>query len=214
MDDPATEWVMGAVERQTDRFERDTATEDCCIGLVTFDNGAQALIQSDLGRPNQGAGYFQIRGTTGMMEITERSVKMFNSTSNGWVDMPIDVNDERQAIGGETNAAQVRELIAWLEGGEEHRSSGKKARDTVEIMMAMFESARQNRVIRFPLLEKDYPLDLMISEGKLRLTETGRNDIRAFLNPEGMDEDKYKQLRAEGVGHSGAMRQLYEKKAK
>ena len=149
-----------------------------------------------------------------MMEITERSVKMFNSTSNGWVDMPIDVNDERQAIGGETNAAQVRELIAWLEGGEEHRSSGKKARDTVEIMMAMFESARQNRVIRFPLLEKDYPLDLMISEGKLRLTETGRNDIRAFLNPEGMDEDKYKQLRAEGVGHSGAMRQLYEKKAK
>ena len=69
-------------------------------------------------------------------------------------------------------------------------------------------------MIRFPLLEKDYPLDLMISEGKLPLTETGRNDIRAFLNPEGMDEDKYKRLRAEGVGHSGAMRQLYEKKDK
>ncbi|MFT5367442.1 MAG: putative dehydrogenase [Candidatus Latescibacterota bacterium] len=212
MNDPRTEWVMGALERQTDRYERDTATEDCCIGLVTFDTGAQVLIQSDLNRPNEGAGYFQIRGTDGIMEITERSVRLFNSTSNGWVDVPIDPNDERQAIGGETNAAQVRELIAWLEGGEEHRSSGRKARDTVEIMMAMFESARQNRVIYMPLEEKAYPLDLMIAEGKLPLSKPGRNDIRAFLNPEGMDEAEYKRLRAEGVGHSGAMRQLYEKR--
>ena len=210
MDDPTTVWVMGAVERQTDRYERDVATEDCCMGLVTFGNGAQALIQSDLDRPNEGAGYFQIRGGEGMMAVTERSVRLFTSRDGGWVDIPIDANDERQAIGGETNAAQVRELIAWLEGGEEHRASGRKARDTVEIMMALFESARQHQVIRLPLKEMAYPLDLMIEEGKLPVAILGKNDIRAFLNPEGMDEAEYRRLRTAGEGHSGAMRRLYD----
>lgn len=210
MDDPQAQWVMGAVERQTDRFERDVATEDCCIGVVTFDNGAQALIQSDLDRPNEGAGYFQIRGREGMLEVTERTVRLFNASTQGWVDVALDPNDPRQAIGGETNAAQVRELIAWLEGGADHRCSGEKAKHTVEIMMALFESARKNQVIHLPLQEKAYPLDLMIAEGKLPLTKPGRNDIRAFLSPQGMDEAGYKRLRAEGVTHSGAMRRLFE----
>jgi predicted dehydrogenase len=186
MDDPTTVWVMGAVERQTDRYERDVATEDCCMGLVTFGNGAQALIQSDLDRPNEGAGYFQIRGSEGMMAVTERSVRLFTSRDGGWVDIPIDANDERQAIGG------------------------RKARDTVEIMMALFESARQHQVIRLPLKEMAYPLDLMIEEGKLPVAILGKNDIRAFLNPEGMDEAEYRRLRAAGEGHSGAMRRLYD----
>jgi len=212
MGDPQAVWVMGAVERKTNRYEREVATEDCCMGLITFDNGAQALVQSDLNRPNEGAGFFQIRGSEGMMEVTERSVRVFNNKSGGWEDVPIDSADERQAIGGETNAAQVRELISWLEGGQGHRASGDKARDTVEIMMAIFESARRNEVVRFPLQEMVYPLDLMIQEGTLPVPEGRRDDIRAFLNPDGMDETEYKRLRAEGVAHSSAMRQLFAKK--
>ncbi len=210
LDDPETEWVMGAVERQTDRFERNTPIEDACMGLVAFANGAQTLIQADLNRPGEQAGHFQIRGSEGLMEVTENSVRVFNATTNGWKDVEIVANEGHRAIGGETNAASVRELIAWLEDGEEHRASGRKARATVEIMMALFESARQNRVVHLPLEEIGYPLQLMIEEGKLPVVVPGRYDIRAFLNPEGMDEVAYRRLRAEGVSHSAAMRQLAE----
>ena len=34
--DPRAQWVMGAVERRTDRYERDTMIEDACMGLVHF----------------------------------------------------------------------------------------------------------------------------------------------------------------------------------
>lgn len=212
LDDPEGEWVMGAVERQTDRFERDTPIEDACMGLVAFANGAQALIQADLNRPGEQAGHFQIRGSEGLMEVTENSVRVFNATTDGWEDVEVVADGGYRAIGGETNAASVRELIAWLEGGEEHRASGHKARATVEIMMALFESARQHRVVHLPLEEMGYPLQLMIEEGKLPVAVPGRYDIRAFLNPEGMDEAAYRRLRAEGVSHSAAMRQLADEK--
>ena len=212
LDDPEAEWVMGAVERQTDRFERDTPIEDACMGLIAFANGAQALIQSDLNRPGEQAGHFQIRGSEGLMEVTENTVRVFNAMTDGWEDVEIVADEGYRAIGGETNAASVRELIAWLEGGEEHRASGRKARATVEIMMALFESARQNRVVHLPLEEIGYPLQLMIEEGKLPVAVPGRYDIRAFLNPEGMDEAAYRRLRTEGVSHSAAMRQLAEER--
>ena len=208
LDEPKTEWVMGAVERETERFERDTPIEDACMGLIAFENGAQALIQSDLNRPRENAGHFQIRGTEGMMEVTENAVHLFNATSDGWEDVDLAADDAYRAIGGETNAASVRELIAWLEGGEEHRASGRKARATVEIMMALFESARRHRVVHMPLEEMDYPLRLMVEERKLPFTVPGRYDIRAFLNPKGMDEAAYKRLRAEGMSHAAAMRRL------
>jgi len=117
---------------------------------------------------------------------------------------------EKKAIGGNTNAAQTRELIEWIEGGPEHRGSGRKARDTVEVMMAMYESARQNKVIHLPLQEKEYPLEMMIKEGKLPVEEPGRYDIRGFLNREGVDENRYRQLKQDGMSHHQIMRILHE----
>ncbi len=63
-----------------------------------------------------------------------------------------------------TNAAQTRELIDWIEGGNKHRGAGDIAAETVEIMMGIYESARQNRLIKFPMEEKGYPLEEMIKE--------------------------------------------------
>ncbi|SVD80467.1 uncharacterized protein METZ01_LOCUS433321, partial [marine metagenome] len=80
--DPRAEWVMGAVERRTDRFERDTAIEDACMGLIHFEGGVQLFIQSDLMAEGATAGAFQIRGTDGHMEVTETTVRILNG--DGW----------------------------------------------------------------------------------------------------------------------------------
>jgi UDP-N-acetyl-2-amino-2-deoxyglucuronate dehydrogenase len=206
--DPMPDWVMGGVERKTDRHERDTPIEDACIGFVHFDSGVELLIESDLEREGAGAGFFQIQGTEGMLDVKETNLRLFNATTNGWKDIDLDLQEGQKAIGGETNAAQVKELIAWLEGGPEHRGSGKQARVTVEIMMAMYESARQHSRIPLPMQEKAYPLEKMIEEGKLPVEIEGYYDIRGFLKRDGIDEARYNELLAEGKGHHGIMREL------
>ncbi len=210
LDDPGALWVMGAVERQTDRFERDTAIEDSCLGLIQMERNIQLFIQSDLKREGASAGAFFIRGTEGMIDVAETRVSLFNAGTNGWQDIPLNMAEGDRAIGGNTNAAQTGELLEWLEGGTEHRGSGNKARVTVEVMMAMYESARKNRVIHLPMEEKGYPLDLMIEEGKLPVERSGAYDIRGFLKWDGIDADDYARLRAEGKHHHEIMRILHE----
>ena len=207
LDDPKALWVMGAVERQTDRYERDVAIEDACMGLVQFERGIQLFIQSDLAREGADAGAFTIYGAEGILDINETRVRLLNGSSNGWAETSI---DSAQAIGGATNGAQVRELIEWIEGGPEHRGSGRKARDTVEIMMAIYESARQHRVIHLPMEEEQYPLALMIEENKLPVTRPGRYDIRGFLKRDGVDEHEYARLRSQGQAHHQIMQQLHQ----
>lgn len=209
--DPKAEWVMGAVERRTDRYERDTLVEDACMGLVHFEDGIQLFIQSDLMREGATAGSFEIRGNEGFLNISETKVEVMNATSNGWQDVDLGLSKDDKAIGGNTNAAQVRELISWIEGAaDHHRNAGTIARDTVEIMMALYESARQNHIVRLPMSEKGYPLELMVAEGKLPIEVEGRYDIRGFLKRENIDEAKYKKLWDEGMGHHQIMRTLHE----
>ena len=213
--DPKAQWIMGAVERKTDRYERDTPVEDACMGLVHFENDIQLFIQSDLMREGAQAGHFQIRGSNGYMEVTELSVRLHDTSITGWQDIQIDTPEGAQAIGGNSNADQVLELIEVLEGRlDRHRNSGNTARDTVEIMMALYESARRNSVIHLPLEEREYPLEKMVSEGKLPVEIEGRYDIRSFLKWEGIDIDEYKELITQGHGHHHAMRQLHEKAIK
>ncbi|MEE2658426.1 MAG: Gfo/Idh/MocA family oxidoreductase [Candidatus Latescibacterota bacterium] len=211
--DPKPEWVMGAVQRTTDRYERNTAIEDSCLGLVHFEGGLQLCIQSDLDRNGANAGSFKIRGGEGMLEVSEMKVRLFNAESSGWKEVPLEQSEGYQAIGGNTNAAQVRELLDWIEGGPQHRGAGHQARVTVEIMMALYESARTHRRVDLPMAQKEYPLEVMIAEGKLPLEEEGRYDIRGFLNWDGVDHGRYRELRAEGMGHHQIMRTLQDERA-
>ena len=145
-----------------------------------------------------------------MLDVKETVVRLFNRTSGGWEDVDLGMKEGDKAIGGNTNAAQISELIQWMEGGPEHRGSGYKARVTVEIMMALYESARQNKVVHMPMTEKGYPLELMIQEGRLPVEQEGRYDIRDFLKWDGIDGDAYARLRAEGKGHHQIMQELHK----
>jgi predicted dehydrogenase len=205
--DPAPVWVMGAVERQTDRFERDTPIEDGCMVLAELEGGAQILVQSELHPRGEGPGLMlRFEGADGVIEAAEGIVRLFNAASGGWREVMRD--DDVDTIGGQANGRQVAELIQWIEGGPEHRGSARLARRTMEIMMAAYESARRHRVIRLPLEETGYPLGLMIDEGALPPNMEGAYDIRSFLRRDDVDEGRYADLRADGIGHHQIMLRL------
>lgn len=67
MDEPKVEWVMGAVERTTDKVERGLPAEDACLGLAGCDNGATILIEGSLiSGLGQGC---RVIGSEGIMEL-------------------------------------------------------------------------------------------------------------------------------------------------
>jgi UDP-N-acetylglucosamine 3-dehydrogenase len=207
--EPDARWVMGAVERETERFERDTPIEDRCLVLVELAGGAQLFVESDLPAERGPGGHgltLRVTGSDGMLEASEYHCRTFAAGTHGWrVDF---ASDDVDAIGGRANARQVRELIRWLEGGPEHRCSARRARWTTEIMMAAYESARRHRVVRLPLEERSYPLAAMIDEGLLVPSAAGAYDIRGYLRREGIDEARYAELRASGLGHHEIMARL------
>ncbi len=145
-----------------------------------------------------------------MLHVTETVLKLFNAETRGWESIDLGLKEGDQAIGGNTNASQTKELIEWIEGGPESRGSGRIARDTVEVMMAMYESARRNTTITLPLKEKDYPLELMINEGTLPLEDEERYDIRGFLDRSQIDENRFQQLLDDGIAHHQALRIIHE----
>ena len=206
--DPKPIWVVGSVERYTNKYERDTPIEDSCTGLIHFEKDLQFFIQSDLMDNECDAGKFEIYGSEGFLKINETEVKIFNSKSNGWKDVPINLKEGDVAIGGNTNAEQTLELINWIESGKKHRGSGDIAAETVEIMMGIYESARINRVVKFPLKVDGYPLEKMIKEGLLKLESNDKYDIRGFLNRENIDENLYSKLRDDGLSHQESMKAI------
>ena len=176
--DPETLWVIGNAARETDKWERRVHCEDLCMGLICFEDGTRGIYESEMPEPGVPAAtwYPSIYGTEGQIKTNyddrpkDPVILLSNNKSTGW--------QEIRAQGDGRN--QFQELIDWMEGKiEEHRGSGRQARYTMEIMMAIYESSRIRDVVEMPLRTRENPLKLMVEDGTLPVLKPGRYDIRA-----------------------------------
>ncbi|MBC7237726.1 MAG: Gfo/Idh/MocA family oxidoreductase [Chloroflexi bacterium] len=185
LSDDECEWVMGNVERKTDRWERNTRIEDCAIAIFQFRGGARAVILSEV-TPlvYQGA---HIYGSEGMIDLDTIELRLLNAETGGkWQTFRPDgkfftANDERfEWLEG--GAGQANELADWIEGKTEtHRGRGENGFKALEMIHAVYESARMHEKVVLPLQTRLNPLDLMVESGHLEPQRPGRYDIRAFL---------------------------------
>ena len=203
--DPPAEWVMGAVTRETDRYERGLRIEDALLGLVQFAGmdgrpPVQATFQIDLG-PTK---HWQVIGTDGIVEAREGHVRLMDGKHGGWRDLEGSDRSFQDAFNaqmktvaewadqgalaadtGSTEARLAAERAAATGGAkpaeEGYRGDGANGRATLEVALAMYESARMQEVTRLPLLTRENPLELMIDSGQLPVRRPGRYDIRARL---------------------------------
>jgi predicted dehydrogenase len=170
--DPKVEWVMGNIERKTDRYERAMRIEDACMGLMQLSNGCQVLIESDLTK--YGSINFTIYGSEGTIVIDENTVKLMNASTQGWKQYEIEQNDPF--------VGQARGLLDWLNGTvTEYRGEATLARATLEALLAVYESARLHEAVKMPLLTRVTPIDLLVEQGHVPVQYPGAYDIRSFL---------------------------------
>jgi predicted dehydrogenase len=185
--DPECRWVMGNVERKTDRFERSTRIEDAAVAVFEFEGGARALILADV-VPN----YFQgasIYGTDGQINLTTEEVQVLNAETGGsWRSHRPDGRFCTLAAEGdnfewrEGGAGQATELADWIAGAADtHRGRAENGYKALEMIHAVYESARCHERVMLPMQTRVNPLDLMVESGHLAPQRPGPYDIRAFL---------------------------------
>jgi predicted dehydrogenase len=207
LSDDECEWVMGNIERKTDQYERATRIEDCAVGVFQFARGPRALLLSDV-TPliYQGA---QIFGAEGTINVDTNGLLLLNASTGGvWKEHKPDGKFFRVADEGdrfewlEAGAAQADELADWVEGkAETHRGRGENGFKALEMIHAIYESARCHEKVILPMRTRLNPLDLMVESGHLTPERPGAYDIRAFLlrgermhsdseNPQPDDQEK------------------------
>lgn len=165
LSDPETEWVIGQVERKTDRHERAHRVEDLCAAIICFKGGTRGIIESDIPKSEAADGYF-VYGTEGTISIGEQ-LRLRNSNQAGW-----------QIIAPKPDVSQFAEMISWIEGKSGHRNEAKQTRYTVEILMSIYESLRVKGLVKMPLQTKESPLIMMIEDRTLPVLVPGKYDIR------------------------------------
>lgn len=171
MSDPNAAWVLGNIERKTDRYERDIRIEDRSGGIVGYDNGAVGVLLQELSPHRRQGG--TVYGEDGMMDIDEQRLRLLNGKTGTWEERPWD--------GQDASVGQARELADWIEGKVVHRGEASHGRAAVEIIMAIYESARMHEVVQMPVQTRISPIDVMVEMGDLPVERPGAYDIRAFL---------------------------------
>jgi hypothetical protein len=79
-------------------------------------------------------------------------------------------------------AAQADELADWVEGKvEAHRGRGENGYKALEMIHAIYESARCHEKVVLPLRTRLNPLDLMVESGHLAPQRPGRYEIRSRM---------------------------------
>ena len=158
VDDSPVRWVMGQIDRPSDKVDFGHRVEHNAIGHWQFENGPHAMLAQGELAPS---GYaFQLCGTAGIISVNApQDYQLQVITKNGELDVLFEEINPKQA--------EVEELIAWIEGGPPHRSRGENGRATMEVLMAIMESSRLHRVIYLPLETEESPLELMIESEQI-----------------------------------------------
>jgi predicted dehydrogenase len=205
--DRPVEWVMGAVERTTDRYERSFPCEDGALGIAQVEGGVQIVMTGALPTGGRGHGC-RLIGTEGVLELGVTRPPPEQIRSDGAMRAPegssAKYNDENGyarvlragGAGWETIEAPwhdpfvhlAQEAVDWVDGKtDDPISSGQKGRATIEVLMAIYESARKRRRIELPLKTLANPLQLMVESGELAVEWPGAYETRSrIVRGEGM----------------------------
>lgn len=184
--DPGGAWVLGQIDAREHRSAWGQEIEDCALAWIGFDNGVRLLLGagSVMGdsaddrisispEPVAGGTYHRIvlHGTTGRLVLNgdrpngeEPLVTLHRGAETEVLYTAAEFNSNPSWSSVD---AEVSALLDCLDQpGLPHLLDAESARATLEILMAIYESARQRRAVRIPQDDPpDNALITMLTEG-------------------------------------------------
>lgn len=195
--DPAPTWVMGNVQRYSDRWERGWPAEDMAVGVVGFADGSRLVLEGETPGGVHAKGHWHtLVGTEGMLGVqliqkprttrVEREGTSGAAGSDDAIAVRVHRNDGRVEVfefdDKSLREARHREIdlfARWVKGEvDAHDQDAHLCIQTQEILMAIYESARTHSLVELPIKTRLSPLIEMIDSGTLPVKFPGRYDIR------------------------------------
>lgn len=158
---------MGTIEFNQTRMRYGHHVESGSSAILFFENGVRAYLEiGNLARP--GYQRFTIDGSGGRIELSGDQpfadgarIHVYRYAGSSAV-LPPSTMD-----GAMTGA--LEDLLRTIETGAEHTLSGESGRADLEIVSAIYESARQRRIVPLPLEVRESPLEAMLVAGEIEL---------------------------------------------
>ncbi|SDY65134.1 Gfo/Idh/MocA family protein [Herbiconiux ginsengi] len=137
-------------------------TEAGSLAGIDFENGVRALMELGSATPSNAYQRIAITGSAGSIDVRGDSDLRLVVKRDGHG--PQDIPAGPAESGSHAFAAEVRTALDALGGGPEHPLSGDSARANLEVLIAIYESARQHAPVVLPVSTRTFPLAEMASE--------------------------------------------------
>lgn len=179
-DDAPVRWVFGQIHREigpvvgrnprsvqlaSAGFRYGHAVETGAFGVLEFTTGVRAeLLCGDLRLMPRPYGDYEVLGPRGRLRRAGDGADpplLIQDERGGW--RPIE-GPSAQDEHAETAAACYAQFALMVREGAGHPLNGESALADLEVIMAIFESARLRRKLELPLRQDRFPLDLMLDE--------------------------------------------------
>jgi predicted dehydrogenase len=169
------QWVMGPVDRVFARSRtsahEDIEVEDIAIAVLSFANGAVGVLEcSTAVYPGLGE-RLEVTGTGGTAIVEAGELKLRELNEEKGETAPYGgkasaSNDGKPNAAAAANPAdisyighreQLRDVLHAIDSGGKPAIDGAEARKPLEIILAVYESARTGRDVRLPLGRRPHP---------------------------------------------------------
>ncbi len=158
-------WTMGPVTEVSAIYatqDHQVEVEDTALAVLRFSSGAVATIVSSTAVFPGFAQRLEVSGTGGTVVIEDGEIthRAFTSASPELglrgTQLPRPAAGEgaaanAAALGVASHAAQIADLLAAVEQGREPSVTGRGGRDALEVVCAVYESAREGRPVMLPV---------------------------------------------------------------
>ncbi|HID95682.1 MAG TPA: Gfo/Idh/MocA family oxidoreductase [Candidatus Latescibacteria bacterium] len=138
------QWFMGPVETvfgHTGVFAHKIETEDLGAAILTFRNGAVGTILGTTTYHTDSPPRIEIHGDRGSISTSNNRIELWEFTDG--------YQPEEIPEGSPQNV--VEDMVSALKEDRNPRVSGREGRKSLEIVLAIYRSARTKKVVKLPL---------------------------------------------------------------
>lgn len=160
-------WIMGpaaSVFAYTDQMVRNIEVEDTAVAVVRYASGALGVIEGTTAATPPMDHRVEFHGDHGTIRIEGETIVQWSvpgdeqmaQSGDGGVDIRVGTAESSptsDAIAGHT--AEVEDLVTAIREDREPLVSGEEARKAVDLILAIYESARTGAPVKVPVGRED-----------------------------------------------------------
>ena len=154
------QWIMGPVKRvyaRMGRLSHKIDVEDTVVATLEYESGALGVVEASSAAYPGLPARMEFSGTEGTVVVEADQITKWDLGEEGGVSSDTETTDVARAasdsktFGTEGHKAQIAEMVRIVNEGGEPEIDGPESKRAIELILAIYESARSDKPIDLPL---------------------------------------------------------------